>query len=119
MRAIAISMVVLSHALYVFQGYDNALIDGMQVIGVQGVEVFFVLSGFLIGGILLKLLQSTSFSINEVFHFWIRRWFRTLPLYFLMLCIKSVFSNAKIKLMPRIHEYFLFTLQKHILTDSF
>lgn len=87
MRAIAIAMVVFSHALYIFQGYNNAIISGIQVIGVQGVEVFFVLSGFLIGGILLRLTKTTLFSRKELFHFWVRRWFRTLPLYFLMLLI--------------------------------
>ncbi|WP_298239244.1 acyltransferase [uncultured Algibacter sp.] len=90
MRAIAITMVVFSHSLYIFQGYNNVIISAVQVIGVQGVEVFFVLSGFLIGGMLFRLIKTTQFSRKELFHFWVRRWFRTLPLYFLMLLINIV-----------------------------
>ncbi|WP_242133171.1 acyltransferase family protein [Aestuariivivens marinum] len=84
MRAIAITMVVLSHTGYIFQGYR---LPGMKLLGLEGVELFFVLSGFLIGGILLRLITTTSFSKKIMFHFWIRRWFRTLPLYYLMLLV--------------------------------
>ncbi|WP_242118017.1 acyltransferase family protein [Aestuariivivens sediminicola] len=83
-RAIAITLVLLSHTNYIFQGYD---IQGVQLFGVQGVEIFFVLSGFLIGGLLLRLINSTSFEVTDVLYFWVRRWFRTLPLYFLMLFV--------------------------------
>ena len=83
-RAIAITLVLLSHTSYIFQGYD---IQGVQLFGVQGVEIFFVLSGFLIGGLLLRLINSTSFEVTDVLYFWVRRWFRTLPLYFLMLFV--------------------------------
>lgn len=46
-----------------------------------------MLSGFLIGGILLKTLRNHEFGIKELLHFWIRRWFRTLPNYYLFLGI--------------------------------
>ncbi|WP_242131744.1 acyltransferase family protein [Aestuariivivens marinum] len=84
MRAIAIAMVVLSHTTYIFQGYR---LPGMKMLGIEGVELFFVLSGFLIGGILLRLITTTSFSQKNVLHFLVRRWFRTLPLYYLMLLV--------------------------------
>lgn len=87
MRAIAIAMVLVSHTLYIFQGYQNPMTYLLHVLGIQGVEVFFVLSGFLIGSILLKTLAKTRFSFSDVKRFWIRRWFRTLPLYFLMLLV--------------------------------
>jgi len=87
MRAFAIIMVLVSHAAYIFPEHNNALSGLLQLIGFQGVEVFFVLSGFLIGGILLKIINSTNFSISDITYFWIRRWFRTLPLYFLILLV--------------------------------
>lgn len=89
MRAIAIAMVVLSHTAYIFQGYR---LSGMKLLGIEGVELFFVLSGFLIGGILLRLITTTFFSQKNVLHFWVRRWFRTLPLYFLMLLVNILIA---------------------------
>src|SRR5690606_37576027 len=51
----------------------------------DGVGVFFVLSGFLIGGILIKDLNRYRFNIKTLRTFWIKRWSRTLPNYFLYL----------------------------------
>lgn len=56
-------------------------------IPIDGVSIFFVLSGFLIGTILVKTLFQSQFNLNDIKHFWIRRWFRTLPLYYLILFI--------------------------------
>jgi peptidoglycan/LPS O-acetylase OafA/YrhL len=58
----------------------------------DGVEIFFVLSGFLIGGILLRQLNQDEFSsLKAVKHFWLRRWFRTLPAYYLVLLLNIIF----------------------------
>ncbi|WP_242206030.1 acyltransferase family protein [Aestuariivivens insulae] len=89
MRAIAIAMVVLSHTTYIFQGYHLQVV---QLMGIQGVELFFVLSGFLIGGILMRLFNATYFSRTTLVYFWVRRWFRTLPLYFLMLVVNILIA---------------------------
>jgi len=86
-RAIAILLVVNVHGRYMLKGtwFENfpwiALPDG--------VELFFVLSGFLIGGILLKLLEKEDYrlSVKSTLHFWKRRWFRTLPNYYLILIV--------------------------------
>ena len=57
--------------------------------GMYGVELFFALSGFLIGTILIRLfVQSEKRDFGKmVFHFWIRRWFRTLPNYYVVLIL--------------------------------
>ena len=53
--------------------------------------LFRSLSGFLIGGILLKMFQkSESLGIKTISHFWVRRWFRTLPNYYLILVMNII-----------------------------
>ena len=58
----------------------------------DGVSIFFVLSGFLIGGILIKIIDKNKISSSLMFNFWIRRWFRTLPNYFLILITLSLLN---------------------------
>jgi len=87
MRAMAISMVVFGHCVWIFP-VTNGLFHQLLVLsGFFGVEMFFVLSGFLIGKILYQLYLKEDFSIKMVFYFLKRRWFRTLPNYYLVLLI--------------------------------
>lgn len=58
--------------------------------GLLGVQVFFVLSGFLIGQILIRDFSGEG-DFTTVFRFWKRRWYRTLPLYYLILILKILF----------------------------
>ena len=64
----------------------------MNVTLLDGVAIFFVLSGFLIGGILVKLLERNPPSFALLLNFWNRRWLRTLPMYFLILGILLIFT---------------------------
>ncbi len=81
LRASAIVMVLVSHARFIFLRYSPR-IDLVRIAGFYGVELFFVLSGFLIGGILVDLLPSLS-APGALRTFWFRRWMRTLPSYYL------------------------------------
>ena len=97
MRAIAIVNVVIVHAPFMdlFSHYPIIRL-------IPGVELFFVLSGFLIGGILLRTFyRSETFGFRQLLHFWVRRWFRTLPNYYLLL-----FINIFIVYFGIIHEDF-------------
>lgn len=83
-RAIAILLVVRSHGTYLID--QSILKDIPTVRFIDGVDLFFVLSGFLIGKILLNDINSkTAFGWKELTVFWKRRWFRTLPNYYLIL----------------------------------
>lgn len=88
MRAIAIMTVLISHS-------SEFILDGstslMYHSGVAGVEIFFVLSGFLIGGILIKVFQK-EYSLKNIFNFWKRRWIRTIPNYYLALLVNAAFA---------------------------
>lgn len=82
-RSIAILLVLSDHSTYVFSIQVQTL---MHVIFpfYAGVPIFFVLSGFLIGQILLRGAEKQNFQLKDLTQFWIRRWFRTLPNYFLL-----------------------------------
>lgn len=65
-----------------------------QVLGFYGVELFFALSGFLIGTIFYRnLMAPATFSFAHVRNFWMRRWWRTLPNYYLFLIISAAFAH--------------------------
>lgn len=87
MRAIAILLVMVSHSRVFLPAHMNSA--HISLGGFLGVELFFVLSGFLVGGILIKLVDQvgSKFSFADVVEFWKRRWFRTLPNYYLILLV--------------------------------
>jgi peptidoglycan/LPS O-acetylase OafA/YrhL len=87
MRTTAILFVVCSHALWVFPETEGSFYSLLRLSGVMGVEIFFVLSGFLIGRILFRIFTNDQFKPKHLFYFLIRRWFRTLPNYYLILVI--------------------------------
>jgi len=100
MRAAAIVCVLIAHTNFFLglAGDETRNFVFTLYFGFIGVELFFVLSGFLIGTILLKLYtRSSTFHWHVVRHFWVRRWFRTLPNYYLMLMVHFVFSWAVAK----------------------
>lgn len=80
-RSIAIIMVLISHSRMFFTQYAD--VQWLSFNGFFGVEVFFVLSGFLIGRIIIKSVVEKP-SLSNLLMFYKRRWYRTLPLYFLM-----------------------------------
>jgi peptidoglycan/LPS O-acetylase OafA/YrhL len=84
LRAIAVAMVVLYHYGFGFSG------------GFIGVDVFFVIYGFLITGIVLKSLEAREFSLTN---FWVRRIRRILPAS--ILTVALVFLFGYFLLLPR------------------
>ncbi len=84
MRAAAILIVVDAHATIALKEYYSGAF--WHHLLPDGVELFFVLSGFLIGGILIRSYEKKeTFDHQLLLNFWTRRWFRTLPNYYLVL----------------------------------
>ena len=82
LRALAILFVVYGHTIpFVIKVWPK---KWLTIPVLDGVSIFFVLSGFLIGGILIKNFENKKATPSLLFNFWIRRWFRTLPNYFLV-----------------------------------
>jgi peptidoglycan/LPS O-acetylase OafA/YrhL len=80
----AISLVLICHFAKTY-----------EVLGFYGVELFFALSGFLIGGILFRdLITAAEWSLARAKHFWLRRWWRTLPNYYLFLLVSIIFHSC-------------------------
>ncbi len=81
-RSMAILLVLLAHTVLAY-GAPRHL--AFLQLGGTGVDLFFVLSGWLLGAHLLKELKASG-SI-DVKRFWCRRWLRTLPAYFAVLSL--------------------------------
>lgn len=87
-RAIAIILVVHSHGKFLLKDIGFKF---PTILNIDGVELFFVLSGFLIGTILIQLLNNNKLNdTKDLLHFWKRRWFRTLPNYYLFLVLNLI-----------------------------
>lgn len=84
MRGVAILLVIVWH--YINQQIDDegpssSFVKQITSYFWSGVDLFFVLSGFLLGGILLRYKGSKNYFKT----FYIRRFFRIIPLYYLIL----------------------------------
>ena len=90
LRAFAVSIVVLSHIWEVAPYYHWREIFSNS--GFLGVDLFFVLSGFLITALLLQEQHDTG--TIRLRSFYLRRAIRLLPALFAMLAVFLVYSNA-------------------------
>ena len=80
LRAVAVLAVVLFHAF-----------EGIAPGGFVGVDVFFVISGFLISGIILRAVEKGTFRLSD---FYARRIRRILPALLLVLVACLVAGGA-------------------------
>ncbi|MBF0857770.1 acyltransferase [Gluconobacter sp. LMG 31484] len=84
-RTVALLDVLIYHEGSLFcSWWHRTLPAHLAVLGFHGVMLFFVLSGFLIGTIILDLLERGT-SLRGWGIFLLRRWLRTLPAYYFWL----------------------------------
>lgn len=98
LRAIAILMVLANHALLgflVWLGHVSwtGWVAGASMVTFLGIEWLFVLSGFLIGTMMIRSFEAGSTWWARAKEFWLRRWFRTMPNYYLFLLV-NIFATA-------------------------
>jgi peptidoglycan/LPS O-acetylase OafA/YrhL len=107
LRSIAISMVVFYHSVNMSKVPQWVWDIGET--GSLGVDLFFVLSGFLVGGLYFK--ERREFGSVTISHFIGRRVFRTLPLYFLIMPL-AYLATYSAKKVP-FDWFYLFFLQNY------
>jgi peptidoglycan/LPS O-acetylase OafA/YrhL len=87
MRVLAIVSVVQFHVTWIYAGEQRIVLDpnwiGSSLAVFFGMDLFFMLSGFLIGSILLRSLETSG--TQRIRRFYIRRVFRTFPSYYVVL----------------------------------
>jgi peptidoglycan/LPS O-acetylase OafA/YrhL len=83
LRGVAILLVLFYHYISLVPGERIPLLQSIFAMGWSGVDLFFVLSGFLIGGILLDERESQNYFKA----FYGRRVFRIMPLYYVWIAI--------------------------------
>jgi peptidoglycan/LPS O-acetylase OafA/YrhL len=87
LRFLAAFAVAVSHFLMHTNGYNLNL----EIISSISVEVFFIISGFVLAPQIISILQNKKFKNYKIFL--IRRWYRTIPLYILSLLLTSIILN--------------------------
>jgi peptidoglycan/LPS O-acetylase OafA/YrhL len=87
MRVVAILSVIAYHVSWIFMAEQGIMLDPgffTQALAIFfGMDLFFLLSGFLIGSILLRSIATTG--VQHIKRFYLRRIFRTFPSYYLVL----------------------------------
>lgn len=84
LRTIAVLSVVFFHTIY-----NEKLSTSIFRIGWIGVDLFFVLSGFLVGGILFDMYKKNSYNLRT---FYIHRFLRIYPVYVFILFFTIAFN---------------------------
>ena len=103
LRALAVAIVVIGHSrihlFYMQSGPFSKIIQVLLPTDAFGVDVFFVLSGFLISSILLYAGNGNQPKIILVKNFIVRRTLRIFPVYYLTVLILWIINY------PDIHQY--------------
>ena len=101
LRGVAIMMVLLAHSYFI-----PALVELRELFHFgRGVDLFFVLSGFLMGVTYLSKIDLSNFSIKEAYNFYIKRFCRLFPAVFFWASVSLVLSPILIKIVGELNTY--------------
>lgn len=103
LRAVAILLVLLSHSVLSYGAPEY--LSPLQL-GGTGVDLFFVLSGWLLGGQLFKEINRDG--TIDIKRFWYRRWMRTLPAYYAVLALSVTQRMLTVEDAEFPYLYFIF-----------
>jgi peptidoglycan/LPS O-acetylase OafA/YrhL len=115
LRAVAVLLVFLFHA-GAFLAPSHTWLRAFASTGWNGVYLFFVLSGFLVGGLALAEVDRTG--TIDVRRFWVRRLLRTWPLYYVLLAVNVVRVTVDgVHIEPSI--WFFLTFTQNLFPQNF
>ncbi len=114
LRACAISIVLFNHALIGFYFETSILkfdgfIAALSASTVLSIEWLFILSGFLIGNMMIRSFEKNQNWFKAAKDFWLRRWLRTIPNYYLFLAINFALVSLGIASGKFEFKYFVFS----------
>ena len=109
LRMLAVGLILFSHTSWIYN--SHGLFGKLQdMSGFIGVELFIVLSGFLIGGMLYRQFLHEDYTLKDGWLFIYRRLMRLLPSYYLAILINALIFVAFGFSLSGIWKYF-FLLQ--------
>lgn len=112
LRGIAISLVLLFHFNQpVGVPVVDALLGPLRSVGWAGVELFFVLSGFLVGGIILREVDTPGGFDRR--RFFVRRVFRLWPILYLYVVVMAVGGIGRDGIWPVLIHVQNYSMQAH------
>jgi peptidoglycan/LPS O-acetylase OafA/YrhL len=103
-RALAIFSVVAYHVAQMAQPTWHGQPHVFFEIGVWGVDCFFVLSGFLLGGEYIRRLVEPAITLQPARLFWKKRILRIVPLYFACVLISAIFDGTLAHAFPSVRD---------------
>lgn len=119
LRAMSLLFVVLQHS-FIFTDAFYPKFRVLWVINNSGVDMFFVISGFLIGGIIYKKYSiNNSIIFKDVVTFYKRRWYKIVPMYFFTILICLLLSHYNIYYAKDFSWKFLVFLQNLTKADFY
>lgn len=94
LRTVSILIVLANHALIGFylahgKAHWSGLTAYISASAIISIEWLFVLSGYLIGTMMIRSFERPGTWTQRARDFWLRRWFRTIPNYYLFLAINA------------------------------
>jgi peptidoglycan/LPS O-acetylase OafA/YrhL len=104
LRFFAAASVAIPHLVIYFFPLENSVV--LEIVTSLAVEIFFVLSGFVLSPFLVRIFESRLDVGGNIRIFLVRRWMRTLPLYFLTLISFIILFSGKLDLTAL--QYLLF-----------
>lgn len=108
LRALAVVCVLASHSATFFQLKSTFISQLLDFCGFIGVELFIVLSGFLIGDILFAKFFKNEFTFNFLKSFFLKRFLRILPLYYFVIFLLVLNYKFLGIITPPVTKYLLF-----------
>ena len=97
LRTLSIGIVLANHCLIGFffdtgRARPSGLIAYVSSTAVISIEWLFVLSGYLIGTMMIRSFEKPGTWFDRTREFWLRRWFRTIPNYYLFLAVNALLA---------------------------